>query len=44
MQHTYHMNMWSEAKILKRSAASEKHFKSIPMLGRLTQRLWVRPL
>ena len=24
-------------------AASEMHFKSIPMLGGLTQHLWVRP-
>ena len=31
-------------QIPKCSAASEMHFKSIPMLGGLTQHLWVRPL
>ena len=39
--------IWAHSQKLqipKGSAASEIHFKSIPMLGGLTQHLWIRPL
>ena len=38
------MNIRLKFEILTFSAAPETHFESIPMLGGLTQHLWVRPL